>query len=327
MDRAAPAGQAPVRRRAGAAPEAVVPAEGKGEDAVTRPRVALTVGDPAGIGPEIVDKAMADPRVLDACEPVRYGLSAAEAARRFPAGRLSAATGQAAYEAIEAAVADARAGRVEAIATAPVSKEAFAMAGVPWPGHTNLLAHLCGAPRVAMMFHSDRLRVVLATVHVPLSDVARALTPGRLRDAIELTQEALPRFGWAHPRIAVAGLNPHAGEHGLLGHEEETIITPVVAGCREAGIDVRGPFPADTLFLRAVRGEFDVVVACYHDQGLVPVKLLAFGESVNVTLGLPIIRTSVDHGTAFDIAGHGVADESSLVAAVRLAARLAGGPG
>jgi 4-hydroxythreonine-4-phosphate dehydrogenase len=289
--------------------------------------VALTVGDPAGIGPEIVDKAMADPRVLDACEPVRYGLSAAEAARRFPAGRLSAATGQAAYEAIEAAVADARAGRVEAIATAPVSKEAFAMAGVPWPGHTNLLAHLCGAPRVAMMFHSDRLRVVLATVHVPLSDVARALTPGRLRDAIELTQEALPRFGWAHPRIAVAGLNPHAGEHGLLGHEEETIITPVVAGCREAGIDVRGPFPADTLFLRAVRGEFDVVVACYHDQGLVPVKLLAFGESVNVTLGLPIIRTSVDHGTAFDIAGHGVADESSLVAAVRLAARLAGGPG
>jgi 4-hydroxythreonine-4-phosphate dehydrogenase len=284
--------------------------------------VALTAGDPAGIGPEIVGKAMADPRVLDVCEPVRYGPSAADAARRFPAGQLSAATGQAAYDAIAAAVTDARAGVVNAIVTAPVSKEAFALAGVPWPGHTDLLAHLCDAPRVAMMFHADALRVVLATVHVPLSAVPAALTPARLRDTIELTHEGLPSFGWPRPRIGVAGLNPHAGEHGLLGREEEAVITPVVEACRAAGIDVRGPFPADTLFVRAVRGEFDAVVACYHDQGLVPVKLLAFGESVNVTLGLPIIRTSVDHGTAFDIAGRGVADHGSLVAAVRLAATL-----
>jgi 4-hydroxythreonine-4-phosphate dehydrogenase len=291
---------------------------------MARPRVALTVGDPAGIGPEIVAKAMADPRVLEVCDPVRYGVSDTEAARRYPAGQLSAATGQASYDAIAAAVADARAGVVDAVATAPISKEAFAMAGVPWPGHTDLLAHLCGARRVAMMFHADTLRVVLATVHVPLTGVPAALTPARLRDTIELTHEELPRFGWPQPRIGVAGLNPHAGEHGLLGHEEQTVIAPVIEECRAAGIDVRGPFPADTLFVRAVRGEFDAVVACYHDQGLVPVKLIAFGESVNVTLGLPIVRTSVDHGTAFDIAGRGVADHGSLVAAVRLAAKLAG---
>ena len=288
-----------------------------------RPRIALTVGDPAGIGPEIVDKALADPRVLEVCEPVRYGPSGPDAARAFPPGRLSAATGQAACDAIEAAVADARAGRVDAIATAPVSKKAFALAGVPYPGHTDLLAHLCGAPRVAMMFHSEPLRVVLATVHVPLSKVPATLTPATLRDTIELTHASLPRFGWPAPRIAIAGLNPHAGEHGLLGHEEDSMMTPVIASCRADGIDARGPFPADTVFLRATRGEFDVVVACYHDQGLVPVKLLAFGESVNVTLGLPIIRTSVDHGTAFDIAGRGVADHGSLIAAVRLAAQLA----
>jgi 4-hydroxythreonine-4-phosphate dehydrogenase len=292
---------------------------------VARPRVALTVGDPAGIGPEVVERAMADPRVLDVCEPIRFGVSEAEARERFEAGRLSAAAGRAAYDAIVAAVDAARTGEVDAIATAPVNKEAFALAGLPWPGHTDLLAHLCGARRVAMMFHADALRVVLATVHVPLAQVPATLTAARLRDTIELTHESLPRFGWARPRIAVAGLNPHCGEHGLIGHEDEDVIAPTVAGCREAGIDVTGPFPADTVFVRAVRGEFDVVIACYHDQGLVPVKLLAFGESVNVTLGLPIIRTSVDHGTAFDIAGQGRADHGSLVAAVRLAARLAAG--
>jgi 4-hydroxythreonine-4-phosphate dehydrogenase len=287
------------------------------------PRIALTVGDPAGIGPEIVQKALGDPRVLEVCQPVVYGLGAEEAAARFPAGKVSAEAARVAHETIVAAVTDARAGRVDAIATAPISKEAFALAGLPWPGHTELIAELCGVRRVAMMFYAESLRVVLATVHVPLSEVPRLLTAGRLRSVITLAASSLPRFGWATPRLAVCGLNPHAGERGLLGHEDDEVIAPTVEACRAEGIDVRGPLPADSLFVRAVRGEFDAVIACYHDQGLVPVKLLAFGESVNVTLGLPIVRTSVDHGTAFDIAGRGVADHGSLVSAVRLAARLA----
>ena len=173
-----------------------------------------------------------------------------------------------------------------------------------------------------MMFHSPALRVVLATVHIALAEVPRALTQPSLEATIDLTARELPRYEVTHPRIAVAGLNPHAGEHGLFGREEETVIAPAIAVCRARGIDVTGPFSADTVFLRAHRGEFDVVVACYHDQGLIPVKLLAFGEAVNVTLGLPIVRTSVDHGTAFDIAGRGVANPSSMIAAVLLAAQL-----
>jgi 4-hydroxythreonine-4-phosphate dehydrogenase len=177
-----------------------------------------------------------------------------------------------------------------------------------------------------MMFYSDVLRVVLATIHIPLSEVPRALTADSLERTIALTARELPRFGIARPRIAVAGLNPHAGEHGLFGREELTVIAPAIARSCERGILVSGPHPADTLFVRAQRGEFDVVVACYHDQGLIPVKLAAFGQAVNVTLGLPIIRTSVDHGTAFDIAGKGVADPGSMIAAVLLAARLAKKP-
>ena len=236
---------------------------------------------------------------------------------------MSAATGQAAYDLIVRAVTDARRGDVDAIATAPISKEALRMAGLPWAGHTDLLAHLTGSPHVAMMFDSDVLRVVLATVHVPLADVPRLLTRASIEATLMLTARELPRFGVAAPRIAVAGLNPHAGEHGLFGREEEDVLRPAVAACRARGLDVSGPFSGDTIFLRASRGEFDVVVACYHDQGLIPVKLLAFGRAVNVTLGLPIVRTSVDHGTAFDIAGQGKADASSMVAAVCLAARLA----
>jgi 4-hydroxythreonine-4-phosphate dehydrogenase len=204
-----------------------------------------------------------------------------------------------------------------------VNKEAFRLAGLPWSGHTDLLAYLTGAPHVAMMFYSAALRVVLATVHIALADVSRALTQPSLEATIDLTARELPRYSVAHPRIAVAGLNPHAGEHGLFGREEETVIAPAIAACRARGINVTGPFSGDTLFIRAHRGEFDVVVACYHDQGLIPVKLLAFGEAVNVTLGLPIVRTSVDHGTAFDIAGRGVANPESMIAAVLLAARLA----
>jgi 4-hydroxythreonine-4-phosphate dehydrogenase len=288
----------------------------------TRLRVGITVGDPCGIGPEIVARAVADPRVLAACEPVVYG---APAAGRFPPGVISAEAGRSAYDAIVSAVADASRGAIRAIATGPISKEAFAQAGLPWRGHTDLIAHLTGAPSVAMMFYSPTLIVVLATVHVALADVPRLLTAERLETVIGLAARELPRFGRPSPRLAVAALNPHAGEHGLMGTEDDNVLAPAIARCRAAGVAVEGPFPADTLFVRAARGEFDAVIACYHDQGLIPVKLTAFGRSVNVTLGLPIIRTSVDHGTVFDIAGTGTADPGSMIEAVLLASRLATG--
>jgi 4-hydroxythreonine-4-phosphate dehydrogenase len=284
------------------------------------PRVAITIGDPAGIGPEIAAKAAADPRVLELCTPVLYGRIYTPGVR---AGTLSAEAGRTAYGAIVAAVEDAMAGDVDAIATAPVNKAAFALAGLPWRGHTELLAHLTGAPSVAMMFHADALRVVLATIHEPLASVPRLLTRELLAGVIRLASRGLPRFGFSQPRLAVCGLNPHAGEGGVLGDEEQRVIEPAIAACAGEGIRVAGPYPADTLFVRASRGEFDAVIACYHDQGLIPVKLLAFGKAVNVTLGLPIIRTSVDHGTAFDIAGRNAADPGSMIAAVTLAARLA----
>jgi 4-hydroxythreonine-4-phosphate dehydrogenase len=289
-----------------------------------RPRVGITVGDPSGIGPEIAGKAAADPTVLAACEPVLYGPATQAALEAFPAGIVSPDAARAAHAAIVAAVDDAKAGRVHAIATAPIHKEAFHAAGLPWPGHTELLAELTGSRRVAMMFHSEPLRVVLATVHMPLARVPEAITPERLADIVDLTAEALPRFGLPEPRLALAGLNPHAGEGGVLGGEEAAVLAPAVAAARARGIRIDGPLPGDTVFMRAARGEFDAVIACYHDQGLIPVKLLAFGRAVNVTLGLPIVRTSVDHGTAFDIARRGVADASSMIQAVLLAARLAG---
>jgi 4-hydroxythreonine-4-phosphate dehydrogenase len=288
--------------------------------AAPKPTIGITVGDPAGIGPEIAQKAAGDARVLAACRPVLYG---PPDGRTFAPGRISADAGRAAYDAIVSAVGDAKQGTIAAVATAPINKEAFAAAGIPWRGHTELLAHLTGAPKVAMMFHSAALRVVLATVHIPLAEVPLALTRESLEGTIALTASELPRFGWASPRIALAGLNPHAGEHGLMGVEEDLVLRPAVAASRASGIAIEGPLPADTVFVRAMRGEFDAVIACYHDQGLIPVKLVAFGEAVNVTLGLPIIRTSVDHGTAFDIAGTGVADPSSMVQAVLLAAKLA----
>ena len=281
------------------------------------------MGDPAGIGPEIALKASVDPRVLEVCEPRLYGVHGAAAAA-FTPGQLSAQAGRAAYDAIVAAVADAASGKIDAIATAPINKEAFALAGLPWKGHTDLLAHLTGTPRVAMMFYAEELRVVLATIHVPLADVPRLLTRELVDFIVDLTAREMPRFGYVRPRLALAGLNPHAGEHGVIGGEDEAVLRPAVEAARARGVDITGPWPGDTVFGRAARGEFDAVIACYHDQGLIPVKLLAFGRAVNVTLGLPIVRTSVDHGTAFDIAGHGVADASSLIEAVRLAAKLAG---
>ena len=288
-----------------------------------RPRIGITVGDPAGIGPEIARKAAAHPDVRAICDPILYGPSTDQELEAFPRGRVSAAAGRAAYDAVCRAVDDAVAGRINAIATGPLNKEAFAAAGLPWPGHTDLLQHLTGAPRVAMMFYSDPLRVVLATVHIPLADVPRALTRARLEDVIALAAAELPRFGFRSPQLAVCGLNPHAGEGGLIGREETDVIRPAIESCLARGIAVEGPVPADSIFVRATRGEFDCVVACYHDQGLIPVKMAAFGSAVNVTLGLPLIRTSVDHGTAFDIAGRNLADPSSLVEAVKLAVRLA----
>jgi 4-phospho-D-threonate 3-dehydrogenase / 4-phospho-D-erythronate 3-dehydrogenase len=287
---------------------------------MTKPRVGITVGDPAGIGPEIATRAAHDRSVLDVCEPILYQPPASPV---FTPGELSGDAGRAAYECIVRAVADARRGVIDAIATAPINKLAFAHAGLPWKGHTDLLAHLCDVARVAMLFHAPELNVVLATVHVPLREVPHVLTRELMTETILLTARSMPSFGIAQPRLAVAGLNPHAGEEGLLGGEELSTLVPAIEAARQAGINVAGPFPADTVFNRAARGEFDVVVACYHDQGLIPVKLLAFGHAVNVTIGLPIVRTSVDHGTAFDIAGKGVADAGSMIEAVRLAARLA----
>jgi 4-hydroxythreonine-4-phosphate dehydrogenase len=289
---------------------------------VMKPRIGITVGDPAGIGPEIARKAADDPRVREVCEPVLYG---PPADARFTPGHLSAEAGLAAYDAICTAVRDAQAGTIAAIATAPINNLAFAKAGLPWKGHTDLLGHLTGSRRVAMMFWSEPLKVVLATVHVPLAAVPVTLTLDVMNETIDLTVRELPRFGIPRPRLAVAGLNPHAGEEGLLGAEERTVIRPAVEAARSRGVLISGPLPADTVFVRARQGEFDAVIACYHDQGLIPVKLLAFGHSVNVTLGLPIVRTSVDHGTAFDIAGKGVADPTSLVEATLLAGRLASG--
>lgn len=287
-----------------------------------KPRIAITTGDPAGIGPEIALKAAAHRDVLSVCEPVIYGPSSEDELAVFVPAQVSPEAGLAAYQAIVRAVEDARRGDVQAIATAPINKESFAAAGLPWKGHTDLLSHLTGAPRGVMMFHSESLRVVLATVHIPLSEVPRTLTRELLESVIRITAAELPRFGYPAARLAMAGLNPHAGEHGLLGSEEHDILEPVIRACVDTGVNITGPFPADTVFLRAMQGEFDAVIACYHDQGLIPVKIAAFGKAVNVTLGLPIIRTSVDHGTAFDIARRGIAEAGSMIAAVTLAARL-----
>ena len=286
------------------------------------PRIGLTAGDPGGIGPEITDKAAHDPRVTQVCEPVVYNGDSAKGQIPFMPGVVTAKGGRVAFEAVCQATTDAIDGRVDAIATAPISKRAWQLAGLPWRGHTDLLAHLTGMSDVAMMFFTARLRVVLATVHIPLMDVPAQLTRQRVERTVELAHDELPRFGFPKPRLAVAGLNPHAGEGGLIGSEEEEVVRPAVEALRSRGINVDGPFPGDTVFGRAIKGEFDAVVACYHDQGLIPVKMISFGEAVNVTLGLPIVRTSVDHGTAYDIAGKGVADTSSMVEAILLAVRL-----
>lgn len=327
-------------------------------DSPCKPRIGISIGDPSGIGPEIVLKSVADDEVRRLCLPVIVG-DAAELKRQARAlgfaydyqilhetdfdsarfldpvvldtntlaepvkwGCLSASSGKAAIAAIETCVRLSLEGKLDAMTTAPINKESLKLAGSPFPGHTEMLTALCDSSRSLMCFFAGDLRVFLFTVHCSLADAIKAITKERVAEALELADRELRRFGTAHPRIAVAGLNPHAGEHGLFGSEEAREIEPAIERCRANGIDVKGPFPADTIFLRAFSGEFDAVAACYHDQGLVAVKCLAFGQAVNVTLGLPIIRTSVDHGTAFDIAGKGVADHHSLVEAIKTAVKL-----
>ena len=323
-----------------------------------RPLLAITMGDPAGVGPEVIVKALDRPEVWEVCRPVVVGdmrwmdearlmvgtsrplrslKSASQAGSgetldvldlanvetgRLSRAQVSAEAGRAAYEYIQRAVQLALAGEVAGVVTAPINKEALHAAGVPYAGHTEMLAKLCEASEVAMMLVAGRLRVSHVSTHVSLRRAVERLSVESIRRVVDLTHAALRRMGLASPRIAVAGLNPHAGEGGLFGNEEQEIIGPAVVAAQVKGVYATGPYPPDSVFLRASQGEFDAVIAMYHDQGHIPVKLLGFYEGVNLTLGLPIIRTSVDHGTAFDIVGTGRADERSLVAALRLAARM-----
>jgi 4-hydroxythreonine-4-phosphate dehydrogenase len=326
------------------------------------PIVAITIGDPAGVGPEVTAKALAREAVWDCCRPLVVGdagvlakaaaliggalafrpIAQVSEARYDPAapdvldlcnvdldnlkpGQVSVAAGEAAVAYIERAVDLARAGQVDAIATGPINKAALKAAGIPYIGHTELLAALLGEERVTTMLATEGLRVVHVTRHVPLAQVAAFITRERVLETIRLTHAGLRQMGIPRPRLAVAALNPHGGDEGLIGHEEIDAIGPAVAAARGEGIDAAGPIPADSVFFRAIRGEFDVVVAMYHDQGHIPIKTHGFERSVTVTLGLPIVRTSVDHGTAFDIAWLGVASEESMVEAIRLAAQLAAG--
>lgn len=311
----------------------------------SRPRLALTAGDPAGIGPEVVLRALASPErpdvpvivygamasLLDRAQ--RFGLRAPQdlgarvvdvpAEEAITLGRASASGGRAAAEAVLRAARDAKDGRVEALVTAPLNKESLHAAGYPWPGHTEMLAEASGTPDVAMMFVGGGLRVALLTIHRSLRSVPDAITRGEVERIVRLVHRELPRLRAPGRKIALCGLNPHAGEGGLFGREEQEVLGPAVAALRAEGVDVAGPFPADSLFVRASRGEFDAVVAGYHDQGLIPVKLAAFGHAVNVTLGLPFVRTSVDHGTGFEIVEKGLAEGTSLVEAMKLAVDLA----
>ena len=313
-----------------------------------KPRIAITMGDPAGIGPEIICKVLAEETIYEWCGPVVYGdsdwmrntfrslqpqpqtghedfpLVQATTAdlRDVVVGRLSAQAGKAAAECVIAAAKDALAGKVDAIVTAPLNKEAMAMGGYPYPGHTELLAEIAQTPRYGMLLLSGSLRVVHVSTHVSLREaIARVKTP-RILECIRLGERACRDLGLTSPRIAVAGLNPHAGESGLFGSEEEMEIAPAVRQAQQEGIEASGPHPPDTVFARAANGGFDLVVAMYHDQGHIPVKLHGFDTGVNVTIGLPLIRVSVDHGTAFDIAGKGVARDQSLREAIRVAVQM-----
>ncbi len=288
----------------------------------SRPRLAITLGDPRGIGPEVVAKALQ--QLGDGViEPVTVGpdgveVPVDESVGRWEPGAGAAAAGRLAGLAIERAVALAAHGEVQGIVTAPIDKAALLAGGYDYPGHTEMLAALTGT-EVAMMLASDRLRVVLATTHVPLRDVPDLVTPSCIARAARITREALRRwFDLPEPRLALCALNPHAGDHGRFGREDDDVLAPAA---RAEGL--AGPFPADTVFVRAMRGEFDAVIAPYHDVGMTAIKVASFGHAVNITLGLPFPRTSPDHGTALDIAGRGVADATSMLAAISLCAAIA----
>ncbi len=323
------------------------------------PRIAVTMGDAAGIGAEITLKALADGKLEGICTPIIIGDAAylkktardlglnfnfvdADAIENFSPlssqtavydlnnlqgeivlGEDSAAAGKAAGEYIKTAVRLWREKKIDAIATAPISKKAIALGGYDYPGHTEFLAKLTDTKEFAMSFFAEDLRVVLLSTHVSLRDAIELVKKEKLVELIKFSHRQISKLLKRDARIAVAGLNPHASEGGMFGAEEAIEIVPAINECREKfGIDVSGAFSPDTIFLRGFKGEFDAVVACYHDQATIAVKCLSFGASVNVTLGLPLVRTSVDHGTAFDIAGKGVADASSMQAAIRLAAKL-----
>jgi 4-hydroxythreonine-4-phosphate dehydrogenase len=318
------------------------------------------MGDPAGIGPEVVLKAVAEPEVQAACVPVIIGDAgrlthtartldlqcgydivlpgeklSQDAARPIiynlnnlrgavEYGVESGDAGRASAEYIEAGVELCGAGALDGISTAPINKRAWFLGGYSFAGHTEFLAHLTHTDEFAMAFVAANLRIVLLSTHVPLANAITMVKRERIVRVARLTNREMLRWGISNPRIAVAALNPHGAEGGLFGVEESAEILPAVEECRrDADLNVTGPYSADTVFLRASRGEFDAVIACYHDQAMIPVKCLSFGEAVNVTLGLPFVRTSVDHGTAFDIAGRGIAEHSSMVAAILLAAKLA----
>ena len=325
-----------------------------------RPLVAITLGDPAGTGPEIITKALATPDLYALCRPLvvgdaatltralRYtGVSVGVRTVRDPAaavgehgqidvldlanvdatqlqlGKVDPLAGKAAYEYVKTAAELALAGKVAAIVTSAINKESLNKAGYHYDGHTGLLAELCHAPDATMMLAAENLRVSHVSTHVSLRDAIDRVRPERILNVIQLTHDAVQKLGVAKPRIAVAGLNPHASEHGLFGDDEARYISPAIASAKQLGIAASGPYPGDTVFFRALQGEFDAAVAMYHDQGHVAVKMLGVWRGVNITLGLPIIRTSVEHGTNFDMAGTGKSDPRSLIEAVKLAATLA----
>jgi 4-hydroxythreonine-4-phosphate dehydrogenase len=321
--------------------------------------IAVTMGDPAGIGPEVVARTFAeggfrnekpalvvgDPGILEraakllelalrvnaisvpeeaAFEPGTVDvLAVGEVQKDLPFGELDARAGDAAFRYVQRATELASAGRVGAIATAPLNKEAMHLAGHEYPGHTEILAELTGTEDYAMMLVTDELKVIHVSTHVSLREAIERVKPERELAVMRLAHDALRKLGVENPKVAVAGLNPHAGENGLFGAEDAEFIAPAVEVAREEGIEATGPWPPDTVLMRARRGEFDVVVVQYHDQGHIPVKLMGFDTGVNVTVGLPFFRTSVDHGTAFDIAGTGKADHASMRAAIDLARKLA----
>ena len=327
-----------------------------------RPKIALTMGDPAGVGPEICLRALADAQLNDACHLIVFGdasvlrhcanetglpapervigvhdlitpnsgacvfdLGCVPDVQQLAVGQVSAASGRASFDYIEAAIAAALAGQVDAVTTAPINKEAFRAAGIPYPGHTEIFAERAASNRWCMMQFSPEITCTFVTVHVGYAEVPKLLTVQRVLETIELTAESLTLIHGRNPRLVVCGLNPHAGEHGLFGDgEEERIITPAIVEARRRGLLVEGPLPPDTAFLPAKRRTTDGFVCMYHDQGHIPLKALAFDSAVNTTLGLKVIRTSVDHGTAYDIAWKGTATCTSLFAAIRLAIRLVG---